>query len=683
VDFEDVADGVFMNVYVAGVRWLGDPISNVKQKEVKFVNDPSLAFAGSRAAYVWTDQPEQRGQIMLQRRYDAPHVRAEDVVAEFVYRPTALNGPAVDLDQFAIFSTLGYRGGQGGIVLYASGKASTGTYDIDVEDAAGEDDRKRIATGLSQSEWRRFILHKHADRGTVELWIGPPDNETRVGEFEDIDPDRDWGRAHFGDLSDSEAIGSGYWDDVRIGRPLEPGGAVAPPEMFRDVGADLPKLKFPVVVGKERQLFVDDLLIQSQRGLTRTLHPAQKHAGNPLMTPDRPWETQAKSILPLSVCRDPETKQFRMWYGIWGKQIEKPTFEGYATSSDGIAWEKPNLGLYEFNGSTDNNIVREGRMFRVVPDPNESDPAKRYKAAIRDAGCIASYSPDGLRWTQTAPILDQALDASSVHWDPADKKWIASCKIFWNGQRARGYAESKDFENWTDTYFMLAVDERDGPEDQLYAMHISRYPSSYLGLLKIYHLDTDRCDIQLAFSRNARHWERPDRAPFIPNGSEKGAWDYGNLDDCSGNPIVMDDHLRFYYSGRSTLHNELPNDGAMGLATLRLDGFMSMDAGAEGGVLVTRPVKLRGNALYVNADVKAGGEIRVELLEDKVRDTSTDEADVPIFPFLKNNCAPIKTDDVRHVVRWNNSSSLESLDGRPVRLRFHMKDAQLYSFWTE
>jgi hypothetical protein len=451
------------------------------------------------------------------------------------------------------------------------------------------------------------------------------------------------------------------------------GGSVAAES---DVSRELPVVQYPVAVGSQRQLLFDDAMVESMRDLRRTYHQVTKHAQNPILVPEKPWETQARSILPLTVLRDSQSGTLRVWYSAWGKQVDKPTFMCVADSRDGLHWQRPSLGIFEFDGSKDNNILREGRMFRVLFDPRDPDPARRYKAIIRDAGFLAGFSSDGLRWKTTVPILQKAYDASSVHWDPVGEKWIASCKIWRDEKRMRGYAESKDFLHWTDIAFMLIADEKDKPGDQLYSMSITPYEGIYLGLLKVYDTAADRCDVQLAFSRNAKHWQRPARTPFLPNSPQKGQWDYGNLDP-SGDPIRMGDELWFFYSGRSTLHNEKPNDGAMGVAMLRLDGFASVGGPGQAGVLTTKPLVLRGRSLWVNADAK-GGTLRVEVLG------AEPDSETPAVASLGHEqCQPITADGVRQEVRWNDRSALGTLGQRPVRLRFQLQNARLYSFWSE
>lgn len=184
---------------------------------------------------------------------------------------------------------------------------------------------------------------------------------------------------------------------------------------------------------------------------------------------------------------------------------------------------------------------------------------------------------------------------------------------------------------------------------------------------------TDKVDIQLAVSRNGKSWQRPLRNPFIPNSPTKGDWDYGNNSFATNPPLRLGDELWFYYSGRSTLHGVSPDDGAIGLGTLRVDGFVSMDAGDKEGILTSRPLRLAGDTLCVNADA-AGGELRVELLTPSGQ---------PIEPFTLASCEPITTDKIRHELRWRESRDMSKLRDRDIRIRFHLKNAQLYAFWAE
>jgi hypothetical protein len=672
IDFEGFIDGGvgFLN---AGVRQLGDggPVGNQAQATVAVSKD--LAFSGIRCAHVVAKDVSPRATIGLQRRFDVSEVDNE--VVEFVYRPTA--DKPVDLRGFVVWSAVG-------INLYANGTASSGAYRLDVETGDKAASRiKNAVTGLKQTQWIRIVMARDKASKKVSLWVGPPDSEQMVGKFADNNPDRHIGSATLRGSGSADVRGAGYWDDIRVGRKLLPGGKLAPAETVRDVGRELPDIKYPIEVGREKQLFVDDVVIESAAGLKRTLNCLSKHPRNPLLQAELPWEVKCQYFMPYVALREAPGKPFRAWYGCYvrdyvqseeGQAKSKRTLVCLAESDDGLRWTRRNVNRYKIDGATENAAVWDGRAFRSIFDPRDPDPNRRYKGMTRVSGFTPVFSPDGIRWTMASHgAINQAFDSTSFHWDPVGKKWIASCKIFRDEKRTRGYAESRDFLHWTDTYPMLAADDKDGPKDQTYSMRIFRYESVYVGLLKIYHLDTDRCDVQLAFSRNAKHWERPDRSAFLANAKQPGGYDYGNIDD-AGDPIAVGDQLWFYYSGRSTLHEEKSSkpDGSLCLGTLRRDGFISMEAGDTEGTLVTKPLMLAGNSLCVNADAK-GGQMRVEIVDPDSRK--------PIGAFTEANCTSLTEDAIRQTLTWQGAADLPR--DKPVRLKFYLRDAKLYSFWTE
>lgn len=659
-DFENYTDGI-VQALNAGVRWLGDPFSNRNEGTVEITKD--FAGGGSRSGHVASASANQIARIRLQPRFDAPEVAGSEVVS-FLFRP--VREGSVDLHEFTIWSAAGLK-------LIANGDAGSGTFHVDVVHT-GADSGNSSIHGLPQDNWTQFVMQRNRTEGTVALWAGPPADERFVGAFPDPDAGKTIRAIELGDTSLERQWGAGYWDDIRVGVMLAEGQAVAPPEPpLRDVALEAAEIEFPIQVTTQKQLFADDVLVAAADGLTRTLHPVTKHPANPLVVPDRPWEGHAV-LLYGSVIPDPETGKLRMWYLAWGKHLEKPTFICYAESVDGLKWTKPNLGLVEFEGSTDNNIVMPGWSQNVVlHDPRDPDPARRYKAMLRLNGTRGFFSPDGLHWQDAGIILDQSYDATTVQWNPFDEKWIAMVKIFRDGKRARGYAESTDFLNWSDTYYLGAADELDQPGDEMYAIDVFPYESLLFGQLRMYHTATDKVDIQLMTSRNGKQWNRAIRTPFIPCADEKGSWDYANNAAAESPPVRMGDELWLYYSGRSTLHDEVPNTGAIGVGTLRADGFFSMDAGPAGGVLTTVPLVLAGDTLCINADAD-GGEVRVEVL---------DEAGAVIPTYAASQCTAITENAIRIPVVWTEGGSLASLAGQTVRLRFHMNDARFYAFWME
>ncbi len=671
-DLENYTDGV-VQCLNAGVRWLGDPFSGRREGTVVVTKD--FAFAGLRCAHVHSERNDQIARVRLQHRFDAPSV-AGDAVFEVVFRP--VRAKAVDLEDMTVWEAKASNGRPVGLILLANGEAAKGTYRLDLVHGGKKGNEQTRVDGvvkaLPQARWVRIVQRRRRADGHVDLWLGSPGHEALVGTYADLLPAGDPRSVEIGDTSTSRHRGSGYWDDIRLGGVLADGGTVAPPEPpLRDVSKELPVIKTPIVVGRQRQLFVDDAVIESSRGLKRTLHAVKKHPMNPLIVPEHPWEGKCV-LLYGGVVRDPEGGKFRMWYLAWGKHVGQPSFVCYAESDDGLRWTKPRLGLRSYRGSKQNNIVMDGwSQTTVLHDPDDPDPSRRYKAVLRLNGTRGFLSPDGLRWRDVGVILEQAYDGTTVHWDPVGRKWIAMVKVFRDGKRSRGYAESRDFVHWTDTYFMATVDRRDAPADQMYAMYLFYYEGVYFGLLRMYHTDSDVVDIQLATSRNGKHWDRSIRTAFIPTTPREGAWDRANNAVPSTPPVRVRDKLWFYYSGRGTLHNEKPNTGAIGLGTLRVDGFMSMDAQDSGGALTTKPLRLSGRRLFVNADAKAG-RLCVEIL---------DERGEVIAPFARANCQAITTDGVRQALRWRGATGLEAIANRTVRLRFHIEGAKLYAFWCE
>ena len=688
VDFENYVDRV-IGPLNAGVRFLGHPFSEIKQGRIAVINDPATAFAGKRCGHVFTDGADQVGRILLQRRYHAPSVKG-DTVTEFVFRPVRTepadladltvwsevvyqpsNDQGVALEDLNAWAVVAYQGSPGGITLLANGSAEEGTYGLDVRDSAGL--ARQAVNNLKQTEWVRIILRRKPAEKSVDLWAGPVGREQFIGTYADLRPAGKFGKAEIGDLSTKAGRGSGYWDDVRVGAVLAADAQVAPAEVMRHVGEEPVKVEEPIAVGRAKQLFADDAVVQSMEGLHRELHPVKKHPKNPLVVSERPWEGTVRL---RSVIQDPTTGKFRMWYLSWGKFAKKPTYNCYAESEDGITWVKPNLGILDAVGSQDkanNCILLDGTEASFLYDPLDPDPKRRYKLMRRFRGNRAMFSEDGLNWREGGIMMDQIYDCSHVHWNPLDKMWNAEVKIAWDGRRARGYAESQDFQNWTDTYLMLTVDEKDDPNDQMYGMGISWYETLFAGFIWMYNTQTDKMDVQLATSRKGRRWDRPFRQPWIPTG-EEGTWDFGMITTANTPPIRVGDELWIYYTGIFHKHGELLGGGGIGLATIRTDGFVSVNAGEKKGLLVTRPVVLDGKSLFVNAEVASGGYVKAEL---------RDHAGNPVSGYTFDRCTPVTGDSVRGQVVWSGGKTKASFPSEGRRLAFELKDAKLYSFWVE
>ncbi|HID76337.1 MAG TPA: hypothetical protein EYP56_10120, partial [Planctomycetaceae bacterium] len=379
----------------------------------------------------------------------------------------------------------------------------------------------------------------------------------------------------------------------------------------------------PIDVG--RQLFVDDFLIQSTT-LKRTYHTSRYYPQNPLLVPDRPWETKTKPnpcamVFSDGVWYDPEDGLFKMWY--MGGYVAGTC---YATSKDGIHWDKPELDV--FSGT---NLVQQGYRdsATVWLDLEAKERRERFKMGYYSGGkLVLQTSSDGVHWSQ--PVQSGPTgDRTTFFYNPFRKKWVFSLRAGASGfGRIRKYWEADDLlagAAWkadqpvlwvgADSADPMREDLKTAP--QLYNLDCVAYESLLLGLFTIWRgQPADRAkpnEVCLGFSRDGFHWYRPDRRAFVPVSETQGDWNWGNVQSAGGGCLVVGDQLYFYVSARAGIPGSRSSGRCTtGLATLRRDGFASLDAEDE-GVLTTRPVRFRGRFLFVNADTKQG-QLLVEVM---------------------------------------------------------------------
>ena len=450
---------------------------------------------------------------------------------------------------------------------------------------------------------------------------------------------------------------------------------------------EAPPEVIPIDVG--RQLFVDDFLIE-QTTLRRTFHQTKYHPASPILKPDQPWEqeglTPAAMVFSDGVWYDPQECLFKMWYmgGLFCSTC-------YATSRDGIHFKKP-----AFDVRPGTNIVHKGGRdsSTVWLDLEEKDPQRRYKmfyyAYPEDPGMLSIYfSADGIHWSDLVTRSGPCGDRTTVFYNPFRKVWVYSLREYVPELgRVRRYWEHPDViagARWKsdEPPLWVGADRLDTPRadlnvrSQLYNLDTVAYESVLLGLFSIYrgpmHPRGKPNDIVTGFSRDGFHWHRPDRRPFIPVSERHGDWNWAYMQSAGGCCLVVGDELYFYVSGRSGIPDE---DTSMvrstGLATLRRDGFASMDAKETEGILTTRPVSFSGKYLFVNADVDSG-RLRVEILSKRGE---------VIAPFCHANCIPISADKTLQAVRWKSANNLSALAEKPVKFRFYLRNGQLYTFWV-
>lgn len=468
----------------------------------------------------------------------------------------------------------------------------------------------------------------------------------------------------------------------------------------------------PLAIGSQLELMVDGYLIESLDGEARQVlhHPVLQDIAIDF---DAPWEGSGSAY--PTVFRDGDS--YRMYYRgaqfsiVDGRlQSGHPAVTCYAESRDGIQWNKPKLGLYEFNGSKENNIVWNSgpATHNFVPfkdsRPNIPDD-QRYKAlALADGGGLAAFaSADGLRWRLLAgkPVLtDGAFDSQNLaFWDAQRGEYRAYYRDFRDGLRDIKTATSKDFLTWSEGEFL---NYPDAPREQLYTNQVLPYyraPQLLIGLPTRYldrswpaellnalpeaehrrlrsevegRFGSALTDTVLMTSRDGQTFQRWNETFLSPGPERLGTWNYGHLYTAWGMvetaPRIegMPNELSIY----ATEGSWTGTAAQLRRYTLRIDGFASVSAAMPGGELRTKVLTFTGQELALNMATSIAGSVQVEI---------QDVDGKPIEGFTLKDCPPIFGNSIERIVHWNGKSDVSTLTGKPVRLRIILKDADLYS----
>jgi len=466
-----------------------------------------------------------------------------------------------------------------------------------------------------------------------------------------------------------------------------------------------------------KQLFLDDYVIERLERVGKTMHQPRKYAGNPLIKPDanHPWESRYIQTRDAPVW-NPEAKRWELLY--WGNNLSTCL----AVSKDGLKWDKPVVGRYAVDGSKQNNLLwpfdpkaKQVFLYHRLYDARDPDPKRRWKALIGERSPRPAASADGITW---AFLSDKQIPSGEEHhltYDELGGQFIFSLRTKdANGRRAVNLSTSKDFVQWSEPKLIYHADQRDQEigkrwlkrhladpakrkpfvndprqwNTQVYNMAIFDYEGIYIGLPTYFRMcgHSDKAPagdgfsaMGLAVSRDLVRWERVSgEKDFIPLSDVRGnAYDTAQIEP-PARPIRRGDELWFYYSGLK--YRYAPDNAHIGsdsggicLAMLRLDGFVSLDADEREGVDLTKPLIWHGSALWVNADARTGA-LRVEVVGADGK---------PMQEMARDDCSPVSRDGVRLPIRWRKSNRLDSLEGKTVRLRFYLRNARIYAFWSE
>ena len=439
----------------------------------------------------------------------------------------------------------------------------------------------------------------------------------------------------------------------------------------------------PVQLGTRLELFVDDFLIEKMNGdVSHHLHrPEPKEV---VLVTDEPWEGNTCAY--YTIFRDGDL--YRMYYRGSHHQEETkkaghPEVTCYAESKDGVHWIKPNLGLFEFDGSKENNIVWDGigtHNFVAFKDTNPDCPKEaKYKGMARGRprgkrGLYIYQSADAINWNlmRDEPVITKGkFDSQNLaFWDDHANIYREYHRTFVNGKRAIMTGTSKDYVTWTEPVLLKYPET---PAEHLYTNAVLPYPRTphiLIGFPTRY-LPNERQRVEPIFmaSRDGvtfRRWLEP----VIPESAPQDR--RGNRSNYMGWGLVELPDRPDHYSVYATEAYYTGPDSRLRRFEYRKDGFVSIRAGDDGGELITKPFVLNEMAerLKVNFKTNDGGTVRVGL------ETADGK---PIAGYEINNCVPLSGDHIQRNVAWKNGSDLNSLEGKTVRLRFQLKKADLYS----
>ena len=457
-------------------------------------------------------------------------------------------------------------------------------------------------------------------------------------------------------------------------------------------------------LGSRRELFVDYDLIDHLDGAALKLH--EPTPAEVAIRIDRPWEGPFNA----GFCVIHHQGVYRLYYrALHGPEPFKLC---YAESTDGVLWTKPNLGLVDSDGSTANNILASDiANFDLfldtcpgVPDAERFKMAQYYVQGQRITPYFAGeggkevyllVSEDGLRFREASnePILrcdwPNAFDSQNVFfWSEAERQYVCYFR-FMDPLRTMARITSPDLQTWSEP---VAMTYGDTPREELYTNATQPYfraPHLYIALparfmpgrqvvtdeelagmsmatvgKHVYHNDCSD-GVFMTTRAGSTQYDRPFMETYVRPGLGSNHWISRTNYPIHGLVQTGPEELSFYVTreyAQPTWH--------IRRYTLRVDGFSSVNAPYRGGELHTKPLTFTGNGLAINFRTGAAGGVRVELQDREGR---------PLPGYSLTDCDELIGDAINRVVTWNGSRDVAPLAGTPIRLRFVMRDADLYA----
>jgi hypothetical protein len=434
-------------------------------------------------------------------------------------------------------------------------------------------------------------------------------------------------------------------------------------------------------IGSQRELLIDDSLIDSFRDTQLRVHrPVPKEVA---LTCDAPWEGNISAYYTFFQDGD----LYRVYYrgAHFDEVAKKPAhaeFTCYAESRDGIEWVKPKLGLVEFAGSKENNIILSGEgthNFAPFLDANPAcSPDAKYKALAGDTKGLKAYrSADGIHWTlmQDKPVITKGdFDSQNLaFWHPIQKRYLAFHRKGREGVRDIMMSVSTNFLAWNDPRFL---EYGDAPKEHLYTNAIQPYfraPQLLVGFPTRFQPANQQVEPIFMSSRDGlsfRRWPEaiiPIEAPKDRDGNRSNYMTSGLLEIPGRKDELSVFATEAYYTGQGSRVRRF---------VYRTDGFVSLHADSTKGECLTKPFTFSGNRLDVNFRSVDQGTVRVEI---------QDRTGKAIAGYSLQECEPMLGDSISHTVRWIRGSgapqdSVGALANQPIRLKLELTNADLFSF---
>ena len=451
--------------------------------------------------------------------------------------------------------------------------------------------------------------------------------------------------------------------------------------VFADVEPDI------VDIGSQRELFVDRHIVGELKGTSLKLHTPQLM---PPISPARPhghYATVLRADDKFQFYYRGDTTPGNHWKKGW-EQYHEGEVTLYAESKNGINWTLPKLGIYDAHPTFPaGNVVLMNEFlvthnFTPFIDTKPGVPeAERYKAlgglayqphkehlevrSRRGPGGLKAYtSPDGIHWKKlrVEPVVPEEwgkyFDSQNyAFWSDSEQAYVCYFRRFIKGYRGIARTTSTDFINWTPFVEMQA----NLPNEHLYTPCTQPYyraPHIYIALpTRFMAKRGSATDILMMSTRGGDRFDREFTQSFIRPGIGAEGWanraNYAAIGIHQTSPTEMS---LFLTGGRRY--------------SMRIDGFVSVNAPLDTSEFTTRPLKFNGSALEINYSTSAAGQVRVEI----------QDADGKTIPgFSLEDCEPIYGDHIARTVVWKQGADISKFAGQPIRLRFEMSDADLYS----